>query len=92
MVLVIMVLRHVCIINSTKYYLSNCYYAIDIYLYNERNRQEVYFVTYRCQVKISQLTAQDQRSKERKVNNLDMRAALIVAASPSDHVYIYVRM
>ena len=55
------------------------------------NRQESAIVTFRCQVKVSQLTAQDQRSKERKVNNLDMRAALIVAASPpTKYIYIYI--
>jgi hypothetical protein len=57
-----------------------------------RHRQEISFVTFRCQVKISQLTAQDQKSKERKVNNLDMRAALIVAASPPDYIYTHVIM
>lgn len=53
------------------------------------SRQEISFITFRCQVKISQLTAPDQKSKERKVNNLDIRAALIVAASPPDYIYIY---
>ena len=55
-----------------------------------RHRQEISFVTFRCQVKISQLTAQDQRRKKRKVNNLNMRATLIVAASLSDRIYIYI--
>ena len=71
------------------------YIYIYIYVYVRKilNRQEVSLVTFRCQVKISQLTAQDQRNKERKVNNLDMRAALIVAASPPDYMcilYIYI--
>ena len=53
-----------------------------------RHRQELSFVTFRCQVELSQFTAQDQRRQQRKVNNLDMRATLIVAASPSDRTYI----